>query len=108
MIFDEWFAGAEELGLAPKVGSAAYLLLRDAWTVSARLERERCAKVAEQRADFHRVNCHKSCSCADGWHIALAIRAGKAATEREDFIAKMREQSDADTPQSGGKVADES
>lgn len=38
-------------------------------------ERERCAKIAEQRADFHRVNCHKSCSCADGWHIALAIRA---------------------------------
>lgn len=38
-------------------------------------ERERCAKIAEAKAVFHRDNCHKSCACADGWHIALAIRA---------------------------------
>lgn len=36
---------------------------------------ERCAKVAEARAVFHRDNCLKSCACADGWHIAMSIRA---------------------------------
>ncbi|MBY0395123.1 MAG: hypothetical protein K2X91_01470 [Thermoleophilia bacterium] len=43
MTFEEWYAGADELGFAPEIGTAAYLLLRDAWTVSARIERERCA-----------------------------------------------------------------
>lgn len=77
MTFDEWFAGADELGFAPELGTTAYLLLRDAWTVSARIERERCAKIAEAKAAFHRDNCTEKCKCADGWHIAMAIRASK-------------------------------
>ena len=42
-------------------------------------ERERCARVAEELSRFHRDNCHKSCACADGWHIAIVIRSGIAA-----------------------------
>ncbi len=39
-------------------------------------ERERCAKVAEDRAEFNR-SCPAGCKCADGWHVATAIREGK-------------------------------
>lgn len=38
-------------------------------------ERERCARVAEERAEFNR-GCPAGCKCADGWHIAMKIREG--------------------------------
>lgn len=54
---------------------AAFLpLIADAIREAEDAMRERCAQVAEGRAEFHRDNCHKSCVCADGWHIAIAIR----------------------------------
>ncbi len=55
MTFDEWYAGADELGFAPEIGTAAYLLLRDAWTVSARIERERCARVCAGLAESYQA-----------------------------------------------------
>lgn len=39
-------------------------------------ERERCAQVAEGCAIEHRDRCPTTCKCADGWHIAMAIRGG--------------------------------
>jgi hypothetical protein len=39
-------------------------------------ERERAADVAVTRAEHHRAVCPPECRCADGWHIAEAIREG--------------------------------
>ena len=36
---------------------------------------ERAAKEAEARADHHRDYCESGCKCANGWHIAAAIRS---------------------------------
>ena len=78
MTFEEWYADADELGFAPEIGTAAYLLLRDAWTVSARIERERCARVAEQLPwTGDEMNyCTRE-------RIASAIRSGTAAGQWE-------------------------
>lgn len=43
---------------------------------AVKAERERCAAVAVSLAVAHRDRCHTECRCADGWHIAAAIRAG--------------------------------
>ncbi|MBY0395122.1 MAG: hypothetical protein K2X91_01465 [Thermoleophilia bacterium] len=60
-------------------GQWARSLIADAIRAAELAALERCARVAEQRACFHRDNCHQSCACADGWHIAMAIRSGIAA-----------------------------
>lgn len=56
-------------------GEWARALIADAIRAAVAEERERCAKVAEERAAFNRDNCPATCKCADGWHIAWAIRA---------------------------------
>jgi hypothetical protein len=38
-------------------------------------ERERAARIAINRADRHAERCDPECKCANGWHIAIAIRS---------------------------------
>jgi len=47
----------------------------DAVRAQARREAlEEAARLAEERAARHRDRCAPDCRCADGWHIAAAIR----------------------------------
>lgn len=50
----------------------------EAYLAGVTAERERCATLAEARATRNRDQCPPGCRCADGFHIAMAIRRGPA------------------------------
>lgn len=61
---------------------------------AAKLEREACAVLAETRQERHDSHCAPECRCADGYHIAAAIRrrveGESLVTEKKRALLKSK------------------